>query len=339
MHQRFLPLFKQLQGADPKNSPAIQGFWLIHSDEPLIGQWLIDACRPIWQVHEQTIKRVELTSTKSWMDVIAELDSLSLFGDTSAIIVLGNHKPDKQTLDALARIASNTPHHLLWQTPKQDKKSLNTKAIKLFDQVGLMIDGNLYDEKMRHELLKLQADNLGVTMLFDAWQMLMMHTEHNLLTAYQNLWQLSLLYPNTTIDIDKLVTCLVDGAEFSVFDLSDAILAGNASKALQILTHLKTTDTAPSIILWALSKDARLILQIQSGKSPSELGIWQNKTSSYKNTANRIPTSISQRWAHGIYDIDKAIKGISHDNVWLLLQQLTLSMCKMTINTNNCTIT
>ena len=99
MQQRFLPLYEQLRGADPASSQPIQGFWLIHSDEPLISQWLIDACRPIWQAHEQTIKRIELTSAKSWTNVIAELDSLSLFGDASAIIVSGNHKPDKDTLD------------------------------------------------------------------------------------------------------------------------------------------------------------------------------------------------------------------------------------------------
>lgn len=92
---------------------------------------------------------------------------------------------------------------------------------------------------MRGELLRMQARHIGVTLNADAWQMLMMHTEHNLLTAHQNLWRLSLLYPNATIDIDMLTTCLVDGAEFSVFDLSDTVLAGNTPKALQILNHLK----------------------------------------------------------------------------------------------------
>ena len=337
MQQRFLPLYEQLRGADPASSQPIQGFWLIHSDEPLISQWLIDACRPIWQAHEQTIKRIELTSAKSWTNVIAELDSLSLFGDASAIIVSGNHKPDKDTLDALARIAPGTLHHLLWQTPKQDKKSLSTKAIRLFDQLGLIIDGNIYDERMRGELLKMQARHIGVTLNADAWQMLMMHTEHNLLTAHQNLWRLSLLYPNATIDIDMLTTCLVDGAEFSVFDLSDTVLAGNTPKALQILNHLKNTDTAPSIILWALAKDARLILQIQAGKNPSDLGIWRNKISSYTNASRRSPTTTSQSWLSAIYDIDKTIKGVDDGNVWHLLQQLVLSLCGTSMRSNQFT--
>lgn len=331
MQQRFLPLFNQL--LNTQNGPPITGFWLVHSDEPLIAQWLIDACRPIWTANEQTIKRIDLTSHSSWSEVIIELDSLSLFGDSSVIIVTGNHKPknDKTSksdiLSALERIGKDTPHHLLWCLPKQDKKSLSTKAIGIFDKYGLIIDGNIYDESMRRELLQIQANQLAITLSTDAWQLLLVHTENNLLTAHQNLWRLSLLYPNTPINDEQLLTCLVDGAEFSVFDLSDSILMGNTQKALQILTHLKNTDTAPSIILWTLNKDARLITQIHAGKTPQELGIWRNKTSLYMNAVHRTPSIISQGWSMAIFEIDKSIKGVKDSNVWHLLQQLILSMC------------
>lgn len=330
MQQRFLPLFHQLHNAS--FDQPLTGFWLVHSDEPLMAQWLIDACRPIWHAHNQTIKRIELTSHKSWAEVIAELDSLSLFGDTSAIIVTGNHKPkndkDSKTdiLSTLERIAQETPHHLIWCVPKQDKKSLNTKAMQLFNTYGVIIDGNIYDERMRSELLHTQASILGIELTFDAWQMLLQHTENNLLTAHQNLWRLSLLHPSDTIDAQKLTTCLIDGAEFSVFDLSDCVLAGNAPKALQILKHLKHSDTAPSIIVWALQKDARLIAQLHSGKAPESLGIWQSKTLSYMNAARRSPTTIVQHWSAQLLQIDKTIKGAYHANVWHLLEQLILSM-------------
>ncbi|UNU72922.1 DNA polymerase III subunit delta [Moraxella nasovis] len=327
MQQRFISLFKQLHSTNPAHHQPLQGFWFIHSDEPLISQWLIDACRPIWQVHDQTIKRIELSSAKSWSDVINELDTLSLFGDTSAIIVSGNHKPDKQAIDTLTHIAKDTPHHLLWHSQKQDKKSLSTKSLKLFDQVGLLIDGNLYDEKMRGELLRLQADRLNISLTPDAWQLLMTHTEQNLLVAYQNLWRLS-LSDTAVIDAQVLMDCLIDGAEFSVFNLSDAVIGGHATKTLQILTHLKNTDTAPSLVLWAIAKDIRLILQIQAGKNPSELGIWSNKTHLYINTAHRSQGR-SEQWLSQVYELDKMIKGVSDDDVWHGLKKLCLAVCKI----------
>lgn len=330
MQQRFLPLFHQLLSG--QNLSPLTGFWLIHSDEPLIIQWLIDACRPIWQTNQQTIKRIELSSHQSWLSVINELDSLSLFGDTNAIIISGNHKPksDKDSriniLDALEHLAKDTPHHLIWCLPKQDKKSLASKAIKLFDTHGLMIDGNIYDERMRQELLQTQANLLGVHLTPDAWQLLLLHTENNLLTAHQNLWRISLLH-HGTINDEQLNACLIDGAEFSVFDLSDCILSGNALKALQILSHLKSTDTAPSIILWALAKDARLIAELHLNKSPETLGIWRNKISLYTQAARRTPAHIAQDWNFDLLEIDKTIKGVQDSNVWHLLQRLTLSIC------------
>lgn len=333
MQQRFLPFFNQLL-SQPLTTP-LSGFWLIHSDEPLTAQWLIDACRPIWQTNAQTIKRIELSSHQSWQTVISELDSLSLFGDTSAIIVTGNHKPksdkDSKTdlLATLERLAKDTPNHLIWCLPKQDKKSLASKAIKLFDAHGIIIDGNLYDESMRQALLQTCAARLGVRLTADAWQMLMAHTENNLLTAHQNLWRLSLLHSDI-VDDEQLKACLIDGAEFSVFDLSDNVLAGNAAKALQILAHLKNTEVAPSIVLWALGKDARLIAQLHAGKDAQDLGIWRNKTALYMNVARRTPPHIAQSWSLDLLDIDQAIKGIQDGDVWHLLQRLILSMCHAT---------
>lgn len=329
MQQRFLTLFSHLN--DSQTAPT-QGLWLMHGDEPLLHQWLIDACRPHWTAHHQLIKRMELTSVGSWTQVLAELNDLSLFGDSTALIVTGNHKPDPKTLAKLSVFADEVAsgqntNHLLWCAPKQDKKSLATKALKLFDDKGLIIDGHLYHEQLRQEILSAKACELGLTLTPEAWQLLLSHTEHNLLTAYQCLWRASFLHPHgQMMGVDELTVSLVDGADFTVFHLSDSILAGDVQKALTILAHLKRTDTAPSLVLWAVAKDARLILQIQSGKNPSELGIWQNKVHLYTNIAKRT-YGMSGDWLSQIYAIDKAIKGVSGMDVWGEIERLCLAMC------------
>lgn len=333
MQQRFLALFSHLNG---NQATPIQGLWLMHSDEPLLHQWLIEACRPHWTAHHQLVKRMELTSASSWTDVLAELNDLSLFGDSTALIVTGNHKPDPKTLAKLSTFADEVAggqntNHLLWCTPKQDKKSLATKTIKLFDDRGLVIDGHLYHEQLRQEILSAKACELGLTLTPEAWQLLLSHTEHNLLTAYQCLWRASFLHPHgQMMGVDELSVSLVDGADFTVFHLSECILAGDAQKSLDILAHLKRTDTAPSLVLWSVAKDARLVLQIQAGKNPHELGIWQNKVNLYLNTAKHTQTT-SHTWLNQIYDIDKAIKGVSGADVWQALMGLVVSMCGVTV--------
>lgn len=329
MQSRFLSLFHELTHSA---SIPIKGLWLIHGDEPLISQWLIDACRPHWSAHAQRVVRMELTSPKSWQTVLSELSALDLFGDNIALIVSGKHKPDTKELDALARFANDcqqgqTHNHLLWCLPKQDKKSLTTQAIKLFDTHGQLIDANLYNEHTRLDVLRAQASLLGLSLTPEAWQLLMTDTENSLLTAHQTLWRLSYLYPpQTTIDPKALAQSLVEGREFDVFALSDAILMADAPKVLHILAHLRHTDTAPSLVLWALNKDARLILQLQAGKDPKELGIWQNKLHLYQHACQRTQKT-NWHWITDIYEIDKAIKGLGNNTAWQQIEKLAIAMC------------
>lgn len=330
MQTRLLPLLYDIK----RHATPLCGLWLVHTDSPLVVDWLVETCRPTWTKNNQLIKRMELTSAKSWHEVVNELSSLSLFDDSMALIVTGNHKPDtkdKTLMSSLAQFAQdvkdgNSQNHLIWQLPKQDKKSLATKAIGFFDTHGLIIDGNIYDERLRGEFLQLKAQELGLTLDSTAWQTLMNATEKNLLTAYQTLWRLSFLSHADVVSVDELQQALVAGADFNVFDLSDALLTANAPKTLQILTHLRHTDTAPSIVLWAVAKDVRLILQIQSGKSPHELGIWQNKVHMYTNIAQRTHT-MSGGWLDQIYAIDKAIKGVSGADAWGEIERLCLAVC------------
>lgn len=333
MQTRLLPLLHDLE----KNATSCHGLWLVHTDEPLVVDWLIDGCRSIWLNNNQIINRMELSSPKSWYDVANELSSLNLFGEHTALIVTGKHKPDIKdktlmtSLNQFAKDVTNgySQNHLIWCLSKQDKKSLATKAIQFFNQEGLLIDGNIYDEKQRGEFLKFKAQQLGLRLAPNAWQMLLHTTEQHLLSAYQTLWRLSFLPHGDTITTDELEQALVAGADFNVFDLSDALISGNAPKALNILRHLKHTDTAPSVVLWAAAKDVRLITQIQAGKDPATLGIWSNKIHLYTQTAHRT-NAISGTWLTEIYALDKIIKGVSTDNVWLGLERLCLKICGIT---------
>lgn len=334
MQTRLLSLLQNLSQTPERT--ALCGLWLVHTDDPLAVDWLIDACRPLWAKNHQIIKRIELSSPKSWHDVASELSSLSLFDEHTALIVTGKHKIDpKDTAltTALSHFAQDvkngiSQNHLIWCLPKQDKKALSSKGLELFAKEGTLIDANIYDERTRGELLRFQAKNLGLALDDTAWAMLMQKTEHNLLSAYQTLWRLSFLPHKDagTLGVDDLAQALVAGEAFDVFDLSDALLAGNSIKVLQILRHLKNTSTAPSLVLWAIAKDVRLILQLHAGKNPYELGIWQNKINAYLACADRT-AHIRQNWLDELYKLDRMIKGLDFDLSWISLETLCLSLC------------
>lgn len=334
-------------------SVAVAGLWLVHGDEPLLSQWLIDAMRPHWRAQNYAIKRIELISVKSWQEVLSELGSQSLFDDASALIVTGNHKPDKAVIAELTRFAQDAQtgahsHSLLWLTPKQDKRSQSSKWFAPFAQYGHVIDCNLYNEQQRQQLLQIQAQQFGLKLSQDAWQLLMSHTEHHLLSAYQTLWRLSYLFApqlvgnsddsrqetspltppttNVALDIKDLQAALVSDAQFSVFDLSDAMLTGNSAQVAKIMFQLKATDEPTTLVLWAISKDMRQIMQLMDGQDPQALGIWRSKQGLYQQACRRQSKAQTAEWPALLYRCDQAIKGLIRQPAWELLLQAALEL-------------
>ncbi|WP_426243275.1 DNA polymerase III subunit delta [Psychrobacter sp. TWP2-1-2] len=334
-------------------SVAVAGLWLAHGDEPLLSQWLIDALRPHWRAQNYAIKRIELISVKSWQEVLSELGSQSLFDDASALIVTGNHKPDKAVIAELERFAVEAQtgthsHSLLWLTPKQDKRAQSSKWFTPFAQYGHVIDCNLYNEQQRQQLLQIQAQQFGLRLSQDAWQLLMSHTEHHLLSAYQTLWRLSYLFApqlvaknieasqqtdhstqlknNIALDIKDLQAALVSDAQFSVFDLSDAMLAGNSTQVAKIMFQLKATDEPTTLVLWAVSKDMRQIMQLMDGQDPQSLGIWRSKQGLYQQACRRQSKTQTAEWPALLYKCDQAIKGLVRQPAWELLLQAALEL-------------
>ena len=334
-------------------SVAVAGLWLAHGDEPLLSQWLIDALRPHWRAQNYAIKRIELISVKSWQEVLSELGSQSLFDDASALIVTGNHKPDKAVITELEHFAVEAQtgthsHSLLWLTPKQDKRAQSSKWFTPFAQYGHVIDCNLYNEQQRQQLLQIQAQQFGLRLSQEAWQLLMSHTEHHLLSAYQTLWRLSYLFApqlvaknieasqqadhstqlpnNVALDIKDLQAALVSDAQFSVFDLSDAMLAGNSTQVAKIMFQLKATDEPTTLVLWAISKDMRQIMQLMDGQDPQALGIWRSKQGLYQQACRRQSKAQTAEWPALLYKCDQAIKGLVRQPAWELLLQAALEL-------------
>ena len=366
MEDTFLNVYPKLSVADSGQSFNLTGLWLAHGDEPLLQQWLVDAMRRAWQAQNLAIKRIELVSSKTWQDVLGELNSLSLFDDATAVIITGNHKPDKAVQQELHNFAieansGSNQNCVLWLTGKVDSRSKSSKWYLPFAQLGHVIDCNLYNENQRQQILSFQAQRFGLNLLPEAWQFLMLQTEHHLLSAYQTLWRLSYLFspqivaatdsapiPNAlasdnlsttntdiqntnlshmtlvTIDVDSLQSALVSDAQYTVFDLSDAMLAGNAAQVIKIIEQLKTTEEPTPLILWAISKDMRLIMQLMAGENPQSLGIWSSKQSLYQSACRRqTPQSIAD-WPDILYQCDKAVKGIVRQPAWELMLQAAL---------------
>lgn len=305
------------------------GVWLLHGNEPLLEQNLLNALRTYWQDQQIERQRFDISQINDWREVFAALNSLSLFSERLAIEAHGNIKPDAAGLDQLQQfIQSPADNLLVIVMPRQDQAAQKTKFYQSIDANSVVVQLSVQNRQERLAILQHEAHKLGVQLVQDAWDLLLAHTENNLFAAQQSLLRLSDVYqPEHLISLDDLQTGLTEQSRFSSFDLADAALQGNALQAVKILGFLLESGEADSLILWALSREMRLLMQLfeQPGQY-QKLGIWQNKTRFYQQALKRTPAKQLMQWPALLQRTDAAIKGLSEENSKDLLLQLTMAL-------------
>ena len=268
----YLQAFKRVNEA--------RGAWIMYGQEPLLEQNLLDAFRQSWNRQEIERQRYDLTSAADWKHVFNALNSLSLFSQHLAIEVHGNIKPDANGLKQLKQYIQHNEHNLLLIVmPKQDSNSLKSSFFQTVEANGVVVQLSANYPKDRQRILAIEADQLGIQLDQDAWAWLEQHHEHNLLAAKNSLMRVADTFPEQKqIKIEHLYECLQDQSRYSSFDLSDAILAGNFAQTVKILNYLIESGEAASLLLWTISKEMRLLMQLyEQPQMPYNLGFGKLK--------------------------------------------------------------
>ena len=317
-----------------KRIDEARGAWVLHGQEPLLEQNLIDAFRSSWQKQEIERQRYDITSVSDWKTVFNALNSLSLFSNQLAIEVHGNIKPDASGLKELKNyLQHNEQNLLLVVMPKQDSSSLKTSFFQVIDANGVNVALTANYPKDRQQILAVEAQKLGIQLANDAWQWLEQHHEHNLLAAKNSLMRVADTFPNEAqIQVNHLLECLQDQSRYSTFDLSDSMIAGNLAQSIKTFQYLIESGEAPSLILWTISKEMRLLMQLyEQPQNALQLGIWKTKVSQYQQALRRLNPQQFLTWPLLLLRIDSAIKGKSQEKPEHLIQQCIAEVCGRTL--------
>lgn len=307
-----------------------RGAWVLHGQEPLLEQNLVDAFRSSWQSREVERQRYDISSASDWKNVFNALNSLSLFSSQLAIEVHGNIKPDASGLKLLKNyLQQDSDNLLLVVMPKQDASSLKSSFFQTIDANGVNVSLVANYPKDRQQILGIEAEKLGIKLANDAWQWLEQHHEHNLLAAKNSLMRVADTFAEVDIiQIDHLYACLQDQSRYSTYDLSDALLNGNLAQSIKIFQYLIASGEPMSLILWSISKEMRLLMQLfEQPQNALQIGIWKTKVSLYQQALRRLSPQRFLSWPQLLIRIDAAIKGMSIENPEHLILQAIAEMC------------
>ncbi|MCH7330749.1 DNA polymerase III subunit delta [Acinetobacter modestus] len=313
-----------------KRITEARGAWIIHGQEPLLEQNLLDAFRKSWQQHEVERQRYDISSVNDWKNVFNALNSLSLFSQQLAIEVHGNIKPDANGLKLLKQYIQHNEHNLLLIVlPKQDSSSLKSAFFQVVEANGVVVSLTATYPQDRQKILNLEAEKLGIQLDHDAWQWLMQHHEHNLLAAKNSLMRVADTFPDIQkIQIEQLYACLQDQSRYTTYDLSDALLAGNLAQSIKVYQYLIAAGEPDSLILWTLNKEMRLLMQLfEQPHNAIQIGIWKTKVSQYQQALRRLNPRQFLLWPELLLRIDAAIKGMSKENSEHLMLQAVGELC------------
>lgn len=317
-----------------KRVDEARGAWVLHGQEPLLEQNLVDAFRASWQKQDIERQRFDISSVSEWKTVFNALNSLSLFSSQLAIEVHGNIKPDANGLKELKNyLQHNEQNLLLIVMPKQDASSLKTAFFQVLDANGVNVALTANYPKDRQQILAVEAQKLGIKLANDAWQWLEQHHEHNLLAAKNSLMRVSDTFAEVdVIQIDHLYSCLQDQSRYTTYDMNDALLQGDLAQSVKIFQYLIASGEPMSLILWSISKEMRLLMQLfEQPQNALQLGIWKNKIGLYQQALRRLDANSFLLWPALLLRIDAAIKGLGDENPEHLVMQAIAGLCSKSL--------
>ena len=317
---------------------TLRRVYLVSGDEPLLVQ---EACAAILQRAKQAgfdeIERHTVERGFDWNALTAGADNLSLFASRRVLdLRLPSCKPGDAGARALRGLAEkDDPDQLLLVScPKLDSAASRSVWVKTLDQRGAVVQVWPLDRKdlsgwvrQRMASAGLKADAAGAELLAD-------RVEGNLLAAAQEIEKLRLLHDGSELSEADVERAVADSARFDVFRLTDAALAGQASRCMRMLWSLRREGVEPVLVLWALARDIGLLEQVQFSVGLGEsqhasldrLRVWQRRQPLVQRALKRLGSTQVRGLITQAAAVDRVIKGRAAGQPWDALAALLLAV-------------
>lgn len=331
----------RLEQLEANLKQGLQAVYLISGDEPLLVQEACDAIRQ--QAKSKGYDERQILSVDrqfDWQRLQDEANALSLFAERRLTeLRLPNGKPGTQGSKALVEYCQHPPEDviLLIEAGKIDASGMKSKWVNTIDSCGVVVQIWPVSLQEMPRWLERRARAIKLNLSRDAVLALTDRLEGNLLAAQQELQKLKLLHGDQSIVVEDVLASVGDSAKYDIFDLTDACLAGQAKQACKILHHMQLEGSEPTLLLWALSKEIRLLQHLKvaqrQGNSLQQLfkqqRIIKKRQTGLQAAEQRLSYGALQNLLSTCKRVDDCIKGAVKESPWHGLEQVVLGICNV----------
>ncbi|NJD31973.1 MAG: DNA polymerase III subunit delta [Gammaproteobacteria bacterium] len=266
-----------------------------------------------------------------WDELLRDSANLSLFAARRLIELKFNSTPDAESQRALAGLAAQPPADtILLVTGELERKSLGTQWVKSFEDHGVLVVAQVVERGALPGWIRDRLAQQGVRIEPAAAQLLADRVEGNLLAAQQEVERIGLLMPGATLGPEDVASVVADSARYDVFELSAAAFAGNASRALRVLSGLRSEGQEPPLILWALVQDlralSRVAMRVGGQRSLDEVfraeQVWSNRQGPIRAALSRHDRRRIDALIAAAARADRVAKGSLRGDAWVEIEGL-----------------
>ena len=332
---------------------GLRPLYVIHGDEPLLAQEAADAVRAAARAagcSERTVHTVA-GGHFDWAGLLGDAGALSLFAERRLIeIRIPSGKPGKDGSEALQRYVEQigADDITLVLLPRLDRTQLGSAWFGALDGAGLAVRVDPVErralpvwiaQRLAQHGLRVDDGEAGQ----QALAFFADRVEGNLLAAHQEIAKLALLHAPAdprgapaVLAREQIEAAVLDVARYDVFRLGEAVLAGDAARALRMLDGLQAEGEAAVLVHWMLADDLRGLQRVQAAVRQGrplpmalrEARVWGQKEKLFERVLPRLEATELAALVDAAHVCDGIVKGLRDprwpDDPWAALQQLVL---------------
>ncbi len=338
-----------LQRLDPRSPGGLERIvsshagatiWAISGDDPLLTGEAADSLRRHFRSTGVTERQLEVPDRSfDWRNWLAASGTGSLFSEKRLMEVrLPTGKPGIEGSKSIVAWCAAPPADviLLLCVPRADSAMQSSAWMKAVDRSGVVIT---VPELYRSDLPGWVSQRLrthGLSATPDAINWICEQCEGNLVAAAQEILKLSLHHRDgaTALDVSDVRDMVADVARYSPFALGEAMLAGEAGRAVRVIRGLRGEGEPIPLILWVIAEDLRMLARVQQSMAtgrPVEAALREARIPRHRErliaaACRRIGATRAWRALRHAGEVDTIAKGLKQDDPWVALERLVMDV-------------
>jgi DNA polymerase-3 subunit delta len=317
------------------SAASFKPLYIFSGDEPLLMMEAMDQLRATAKKMAYTDREVLLQERGfDWSALLSAGQTMSLFGDKRWVeLRIPTGKPGRDGAEALKQFSAQIESQVVGSEgpdtifciilPKLDGKTKTSAWFSALDEAGMAIQLDSLDRtqlpqwiagRLKKQGQEVQSGPEGQRALsFIADQV-----EGNLIAAHQEIQKLGLLYPAGVLTEEQIRSAILKVARYNVFELTEAMLAGDLARLNRMLDGLKGEGEPLVLILWSVIEELRILSKLKAasdaGESVQNLmrtnRIWGNKERLYPMALKRVQPLRLRRAMQVAAGLDRQAKGL-----------------------------